>query len=387
MKYTFDITNKKQVIKFEEKDPYNPDNTLKGYINRRQGHLYGALWITHVNNKPCKQLIYSAPKQHYPFDKSKDSEVINWEFPVCDFVELYEKLDGTCIISYVYKDSKGNVFLTYKTRLRPFLGSSKFGNFFELWNEMLEKYPDIINYVFDEYHNCVFEMYGKRNKILIDYDIPLDTKLIFTVNASNGQIYPPTESVVPTMGVPVLESKGMLTTWHEYNVNGQKDLYLKIQDELEVLMKIDEEAKIMKGEEGHVWYFMESGHAKQIKLKPPCVLKYHWSGDAIAYESIYTTVINAFENFDEPKYSDVVGLLQEEFDDSKIEKSRVRIEKILGKVLFDRKYQFKLAGDYNKMGFDINKDKSTCMRWFGKNYPKSEAKRIYNLLKQYEEKE
>jgi len=383
MKCPFDIKNKKQVIKFEEKDPYNPDNTLKGYINRRQGSLYGVLWITHVNNKLCKQLIYSAPKQHYPFDKDD-----NWEFPECDFVELYEKLDGTCIISYVYKDSKGNVFLTYKTRLRPFLGSSKFGNFFELWNEMLKKYPDITNYTFDEYHNCVFEMYGKRNKILIDYDVSLGTKLIFTVNASNGQIYPPTESVKHNINtIPVLESKGMLTTWHKYNVDGQKDLYLGIQEELELSMKIDEEAKIMKGMEGHVWYFMENGYAKQIKLKPPCVLKYHWSGDAIAYESIYTTVINAFENFDKPKYLDVVELLQEEFDDSKIEKSRVRIEKILGKVLFDKKYQFKLAEDYNKMKFDINKDKTTCMQWFGKNYPKSEAKRIYNLLKQYEDKE
>jgi hypothetical protein len=41
--------------------------------------------------------------------------------------------------------------------------------------------------------------------------------------------------------------------------------------------------------------------------------------------------------------------------------------------------------DYNKQGFDINKDKVTCMRWFGKHYPKSEAKRIYQLLKLYEE--
>ena len=135
-----------------------------------------------------------------------------------------------------------------------------------------------------------------------------------------------------------------------------------------------------------MYFLNEEGYATQIKCKPPSVLKFHWSGDAIPYESIYTTVINAFENFDEPKYDDVVSLLLEEFEEGKISKSIVRIKKVLGKVLFNKKYQYLIAKDYRKHKFDINKDKVTCMRWFGKNYPKSEAKRIYNLLKQYEEK-
>lgn len=381
MEPPFDLENKKQVIEFEETDPFNPSNTLRGYVNRRQGHLYGSLYITHVNGKACPQLIYSAPKQHYPFDKDN-----NWIFPDCDYVDMYTKLDGTCIISYTYKDSDGNVFLTFKTRIRPFLGESKYGNFFELWNEMLRKYPHIRNYVFDEYHNCIFELYGKRNKILIDYEVPLDTRLVFTVNASNGQIYPPSDSI-PDENIPMLESDGILTDWNDYNLDGMASNYNRIKDELELGLTIDEDNMIMKGREGYVMYFMKKGHAVQIKNKPPSVLKYHWSGDAIPYESVYTTVINAFENFDEPTYADVVGLLKEEFDDSFIEKSRVRIEKALGRVLFDKKFQFELAEDYKKLGVDINVDKAKVMRWFGQNYPKSQASRIYNLLMQYREKE
>jgi len=378
MECPFDLTNKNQVIEFDEVDPYNPMNQLKGYINRRQGQLYGSLWITHVNGKKCEQLIYSAPKQHYPFDGPSDNRI--WKFPECEYVDIYEKLDGTCIISYVYKDANGDVYLTFKTRLRPFLGSGKYGNFYELWNEMLEKYPVITDYAFDGYHNCVFELYGKRNKILIDYDVPLDTKLLFTVNASNGQIYPPTESATPPRRLSVLKKWGEL----EYEDVDEED-YLDIQQDLEDDLIVDEKNKIMKGSEGQVWYFMKDGHAKQIKCKPPSVLKYHWAGDAIAYESVYTTVINAFENFDEPTFDDVVGLLQEEFDDDKIEKSRVRIEKVLGKVLFDKKYQYLLAKDYREQKFNINLNKRECMRWFGQNYPKSEAHRIFNLLKNYEE--
>jgi len=393
MNCPFDLTSKKQIIEFEEVDPYNTHNIVRGFINRRQGHLYGSLWMTHVNGKKCEQLIYSAPKQHYPFDKDK-----NWEWPECDYIELYEKLDGTCIIAYRYDDAEGNEFYTYKTRLRPFLGTGKYGNFFELWNEMLRKYPNINRICeINHSHHFVFELYGKRNKILIDYDIPLTTKLVFAVERGHGIIYSPNIIQAPTHtghseysswmipeldldGIPILEIDTSIDEWDENEI-----CYIDMQNELEAELQIDEENQIMKGKEGLVWYFIKDDMAVQIKCKPPSVLKYHWSGDAIAYESVYTTVINAFENFDEPTYDDVVGLLKEEFDDDKIEKSRVRIDKVLDKVLFDRKFQSTLAEDYRKHGFDINKDKVTCMQFFGKNYPKSQAHKIYNLLLQYEE--
>jgi len=376
MECPFDLENKNQVIEFEEVDPYNPENILKGYVNRRQGQLYGSLWITHVNGIECPQLIYSAPKQHYPFDKSfKDEKV--YKFPEYDWIEIYEKLDGTCIISYVYKDSNGTPFLTFKTRLRPFLGTSQYGNFFQLWNEMIDKYDTIMSTCFNEMYNFVFELYGKRNKILIDYDIPLDTKLIFMIDTKHG-------TIIPSSWFGDDEGFPVLIGWEEDLTNEEKD-YLEWQSRLENSLEIDEENKIMKGKEGLVWYFIKNGGAVQIKCKPPSVLKYHWSGDAIPYESIYTTVYNAFENFDKPTYEDIVELLKEEFEEGKIDKSRVRIEKTLGRLLFDKKYQHRLAKDYKEQGFDINKDKAECMRWFGKNYPKSEAKRIYRLLKQYEE--
>ena len=379
----FDLTNKNQIIPFSETDPYNPQNTLEGFVNRRQGQLYGALWITKVNGKLCKQLIYSAPKQHYPFNKDNE-----WLFPECDYVDLYEKLDGTCIISYTYKDSKGNQFLTYKTRLRPFLGKGKFGNFFALWNEIREKYPKIDELCTNIGWTFVFELYGKRNKILVDYDVPLDTKLIFMIAKSNGQISPPSiVKISEETTIPVLDCKGMITGWDNYNLEGKKGQYLKIQEELELGLKIDEENKIIKGEEGQVWYFMKEGYAIQIKNKPPTILKYHWSGDALSYESVYTTVINAFENFDSPTYDDVVGLLTEEFDISKIEKSRVRIENTIERVAFDKKIQFEIVEIYNKLGVDINKDKRTVMRHFSTLYPKNQSSRIFTLLNRYVNKE
>lgn len=369
----FDLTNTKQVIEFEDVDPYNPQNTLKGYINRRQGKLYGCLYITHVNNVPCEQVIFSAPKQHYPFDKNNV-----FDFPEYDSIESYEKLDGTCIIAYVYLDSKGNEYSTYKTRLRPFLGQSKFGNFFALWNEILVKNPLISFICKSKSYNHVFELYGKRNKILIDYEEPLTYKCTFAIENSTGDILPPS-SIVPINEIRYTE------LIHKQDSIDAED-YKRKQEELENELEINEEQQIMKGKEGLVMYFIKDGASKQRKCKPVSVLKYHWSGDSIRPESILTTVINAFENFDEPTYDEVVGLLEEEYTIDKIEKSRIRITKILERVLFERKFQSKLVEDYNKLGVDINKDKVTVMRWFGSNYPKSQSKVMFRLLMQYAEK-
>jgi hypothetical protein len=375
MKTPFDIKNKKEVISFKEVDPYNPQNTLEGFVNRRQGQLYGSLWITKVNGKRCPQLVYSAPKQHYPFDKNN-----NWKFPDFDTIECYEKLDGTCIISYSYIDKKGNRFYTYKTRLRPFLGKGKFGNFYALWNEMRTQYPKIDELCNSTSWNFVFELYGKRNKILIEYDEPLSLKFIFMIS-NDGKIVPPS-SIVFCQGtnVPSLSPEATI-------INITPDLYNEMKDQLEKQLIIDEENEILKGKEGYVLYFLKDGNAVQIKNKPPTVLKYHWSGDAVPFESVYTTVVNAFENFDNPTYNDVVGLLLEEFDISKIEKARTRIENTLEKVTFEKKLQFEIVDIYNKLGVDINKDKRTVMRHFATLYPKNQSSRIFTLLNRYVNKE
>lgn len=379
MKEPFDL--KDDVIEFDDTDPYNTENTLRGYVNRKQGQLYGSLYITHVNGKHCPQVIYSAPKQHYPFDKEN-----NWKFPEFDNIELFEKYDGTCIIGYKYHNINKNEFLTYKTRLRPFLGSSKYGNFFAMWNEMLEKYPEINKMCHSYNYNFIFELYGKRNKILIDYAVVLDTKLIFAVHRTTDIIIPPTTiQKFNTYKIPTVQKAKVVGKWQDCTTGVKKELYTSIQDKLESELYIDEENQIMEGKEGYVMYFLKDGNAVQIKNKPPSVLKYHWSGVAIAYESIFTTIINAFENFDEPTYTDIAGLLKEEFTDDKIEKSRIKIMKVLKRVLSDKKFQAELSKHYKKLNVDINDDKVTVMRWFSKHYPKSEAKRIYRLLMQYEE--
>ena len=242
---------------------------------------------------------------------------------------------------------------------------------------MLEKYKEIETLTFNSRYNYVFELYGKRNKILIEYSTPLDTRLLFAINRTDENIIPP--SRIKAKGCPRLYPLKTLNI-KKYSLEKKKNLYTKLKEELEDQLFVDEENKILKGKEGYVLYFIKDDIVTQIKNKPDAVLKYHWGTGAISYESIYTTVVNAFENWDNPTIRDVETLLEEEFSIENIEKSRHRIEKILSKVFEEKKLKLEVIEEYKKLGIDIKKDKGEVMRRMAKIYPKELSSKIYNFL-------
>ena len=366
----------RNVDTFDCIDPYNPPNVVRGYINRSGNSTYGALWITHVNGKECPQMIWSTPKMHYPFgddgfyrvDKSAQAEV-------------YEKYDGTNILAFLYKDADGNSFVSYKTRLRPFLGESKFGDFKRLWDEILDMYKvreAIPSAIKSERMNLSFELYGKRNKILIDYDVPLDYRLLFGITW-DGKVIPPTE--IETDRFP------KATLFDSFPCEHFEEDYKRVREFLNknlivVKVEVDGEEKVesMSGMEGAVLYVVKDG-AVQYKAKPDAVQDIHWAASkGIPYHSIYTTIVNSYEETDEPTYDLIRSLLLEEFDESQIERRRGTIYKMLDSIKFEKKLKAELREEYLRMGFDIKSDKVTCMRHFGKLYYKRLAGKIYSYL-------
>lgn len=362
----------KDVITFDEPDSFNPQNIIKGFINKRHGKLYGSLFITHVNGKPCPQVVYGAPKMRYPFTVDTHEHPEKWDFPQADSVEIYDKLDGTNVTSYKYHDDENNTYLTYKLRRKHCLKKNKYNDFVKLWNEILDMYPSIHEACWKSPHNLSFEMYGKRNKILIDYDVPLDTRLLFMIDKNDNIL----TSQQCSYDIPKL--KPLLTL-----NNIDSDFYIQHQNDLENALEHDKTTGNLKGQEGTVWYFIKDKEVVQIKNKPPTILKLHWEPDVIPFESVKTTVINAFEDFDEPTIDDVNVLLAEEFSWNMIEKSKQRVSKILQQVTKDKKLQYEVAQEYEKLGIDINEDKVAVMRHFGQLYSKDKAGRIFTLLNAY----
>jgi len=365
---------------FNEVDPYNPQNTVNGEIRRSGRKTYGMLRINSVNGKDCYQEIYCTPKMGYPhsdtgfYRTTKDDEIL-----------VYEKYDGTNIFAFGYYDGDGHKYVSYKTRLKPFLGQSKFGDFKSLWDEILAKddLKNTLELLVRTNVNLSFELYGKRNKILIDYPVSLDYVLLFGV-VEDGMILSPSS----IFGAYTTKFK---TPELMNSFSGGDDFenkYTKLREELNsklivVKTTVDGEEKVesMSGLEGAVVYVCgKSGYCVQLKAKPDAVLDIHWAAKGIPYHAIYTTILNAFELSDNPTPQMIDELLKEEFDESDICKRRYTIAKMLSEVRFEKILKLKIFSEYKENNFDIVADKRTCMRWFGERYDKKIAGKIYGHL-------
>lgn len=180
---------------FDFSDPYNEINkSVVGVICRQSDHRYGALVIFTVNGRETtQQVIYCTPKLHYPFSSNPETGERKYHWPDFTDVEIYEKLDGTSICAYSYADADGKRYVTFKTRLTPVLGQSKFGDFKGLWDEVLAKNPNIrcpVPVATGDW-TYIFELYGYKNLILVLYKEPIAARLLFKVLQSNAKAYPP----------------------------------------------------------------------------------------------------------------------------------------------------------------------------------------------------
>ncbi len=362
----------KDLQPFETPDPIHPQHTLKGYISRKSDHRYGAVAITHINNKDAYQLLYATPKQHYPF--GKDGKFI---FPRAKEVEVYEKFDGTNVCAYQYH-FENNTFQTYKLRLFPVLRNSKFGNFLDLWLEMLEKYPQLSSICNTNKCSVSFELYGNRNTHLITYPAPLDIALLFGVDAGARIISP---SKLDNLDIPVAKKLAHITSGNQLVTQ-----YKQLQTETENTNTQNPDETI-NGSEGAVWYLLdEKGTTTQFKCKPESVEQIHWGTGAIDENVIKATAHNVLETEDTITYEATVELLKEEFSEEQIEISDARIRKVVTLLVEWYAFNREVLEIYENMDVSFHEDKGTVMRAMSKHFPKTAMKKVGYILKNTRDK-
>jgi len=369
----FDLDNKR-VTKFECQDSFNKGNTIEGYLCRIYDIRYGMLYIEFVNGVYCPQWIWATPKIKYPFDKTGVYSKID-----VDRIEMYEKMDGVNVLSYIYEDKAGKRYVTYKTRLTPIVRDGKFGRFEKMWRDVLKMYPKIPKFCLDNEVNASFEMHGYRKTILIRYDFPLDAKLLFC-RSHDGRIHPPTKYDLIKYGLKSAELYRVIENFDSFEAE-----YKKAEEELNQQLKVTEvenDDDIVEGWEGMVWYNIKDEEVLLLKCKPDYVRYIHFlmSGGVPKY-SIYTTCMNAFESKDEPTLAYVLELLREEYEEQYIQKKIRSIESIYNMVYAKMVLKAEVIGIYETQSeFNIKKDKGKVMRYFSERYSKKMMSRIYNIL-------
>ena len=349
--------------KFDAVDTFN-NNKLVGRICREHGDTYGSLYIEQVNSRKAEQLIYCVPKLHYPFDKND-----NWHFPKALKIERYEKLDGTSIFQYRYTDSNNRSYITYKTRLLPVLGNSRFGPFLDMWQEILRLNPDIATLPDKLNMNLAYELWGARNPHLIKYEVPLVASLLFA-RSVNGLLPP---SLIAQNIARTADFRGLVNT--EYI-----EAYKSVQSEINATLRENDD-KTISGSEGEVWYLQdEFKNWSLIKCKPELIEAIHFSSGGIPKNTIWSTCENALENWDDPTVENIYQLLLEEFTADKVEKAFYSIKAILEEVKVNHVIVENVMYEYKKQGLNVLTERNDTMRGLSKILDKDSMRKAYAII-------
>ncbi len=342
---------------------------LEGYLSLKPDFRYGALALLKVGGQEAPQRILATPKLRYPFDRAGA-----FHFPSVRQIDIYEKIDGTNIFVYQFKDAQGNSHVTYKLRLHPVLRNGKWGSFLDMWNEMLKRYPQIPELPVINRCSLSFELYGSRNSHLMLYDTPLDCALLFGVD-TNGRYRSIDE--IDRLGVPVPTHFGHLKAGED-----PVAAYGRIREKLQATIQSQDDEKL-KGLEGAVWYVTTANMERVLfKCKPESVEAIHWKG-GINKSAVMATCWNLLETDDFLEYGKLERLFLEEYSQAEIDAFREHIDTCIADVSEELNFRNLVLEAYAKIGIKLASDKASVMRKLSTEFPKTLMKKVFTLISRY----
>jgi len=353
---------------FDVVDPFS-ELRLEGYLSLKPDHRYGALALLKVNERNAAQRILATPKLHYPFDRAG-----TFRFPPVRKIDIYEKIDGTNVFAYLFKDAENRWHVTYKLRLHPVLRNGKWGRFLDMWKEMLKRYPQIPE--LPNINRCAlsFELFGARNALLMVYETPLACALLFGVEP-DGRYRSIDE--LDCGDVPVPTHLGALTA-------GEDPIaaYARIREKLQSTIQTRDDDRL-SGYEGAVWYVTTTRMERVLfKCKPESVEAIHWKG-GINKGAVMATLWNMLETDDILAYGKLEQLLLEEYSQEEIDAFRSHIDACMAAVNEELAFREQVLTAYNRVGIRLSEDKARVMRKLSEQFPRAMMKKVYTLISMY----
>lgn len=351
---------------FAQEDPFN-GNFVEGLLNPSHGDDYGSLQIQKVNGNrlPAPLLVRCTPKLHYPFTAGG-----NWVFPSAQFIRSYVKLDGTNVFGFVYVDAHGKEYVSYKSRLSPFLADGRFGPFLSMWKEMRATYRSLDIEV-RRFRGLSMELYGSRNRHLIHYsDALLDIAVLFCRHKDT--ILDPMQ--LSGLSLPTAKLVSEITKDYIYS-------YKQEQETFGWRLQRTEEGYFL-GDEGTVWYLLDTmGTMHLFKCKPEQIEAIHWAAGGISEGSIRATVLNVLESQDDITFDAVIALLLEEYPQQDIEKAQLMIKRVINEEQGRAVLKADVLSTFSSLGSPWAPDtKRAVLRALSTHFPRSSMGKVYGVL-------
>jgi hypothetical protein len=364
---------------FDETDPFNSIR-VKGYISRQRDSRYGALVIYYADGNIDAHVVWGTPKFAYPFDRTG-----RISFPDVRSIEVYEKIDGTNILGFTYPVRGSQPAVSYKTRLRPFVGNSAAGRFLSLWSDVLSSYPAISALVANAGGSVGFELYGARNEHLIRYDVPLDTRVLYRVRPG-GHLEPPSE--FDTYNIPSARRVINLRLEARASPPDLVSLYQQHKADLSSLLRRTDEG-VYIGLEGYMWYaeLAGGGRWQAFKCKPNEIEAIHFAARGINKNDIlhaaWRVVEDSTDLDDSSLIRDTARMLEEDWSEAEVSKVRSLIPDVLSELKDELRFRADCIEAYRKLqarGLSIKTHKPEVLRHLSSLFPAHLMRKVYSLL-------
>lgn len=170
----------------------------------------GSLLLTHVGGKVLNkfQLIYGVPKLRYPYTEK------SWATKKTQLPEysqnhpadshqylLLTKWNGANILFFKYRDHRGDIRISAKSKGSATLANSQYGDFLDLTFDALglkrgskitRDNTPLLKPLWDniEWQSISFELCGQKEPHLVHYDFDIALKPLFCTMFRNGNIVP-----------------------------------------------------------------------------------------------------------------------------------------------------------------------------------------------------
>lgn len=383
----------KNVIEFEETTPQG--NRIKGTILLNHGSFHGSLLINEINGEPTEQFIRGFPKIKYYEEDIPLSEYFD--------MEVYEKLDGTCVGFYQLLSPIGfPIEIVPKSRQKAVLD--------EHFQEMLKHCPThlLYNKSWSPVNPDIvfYEMFGMLNEHTIKHkQTYIDLRLI---GAARDDYMLPTGALkvlsihfqipMPKHFATVTPIKEILTdTVRGYNVNFNGNIFdmgtgthtIDGQEMTDTIKKELDLRNKMYSEyhdgdiyyEGVVMQNCHDGYNHYLKIKPDSFFEFEGKTQLnVPISEIRKEVIKIInENIDgfNEKYNEkstmklITEYLQEEYSEEDVQHDKT--QKVIKKEL--RKYIDSISDkSINRIVDELmenypEESPSELMRMFARSYP------------------
>lgn len=352
-----------------------------GYLCRQESEKLGALALTHVDGKERLEFIYAMPKIHYPYQLDREGvpqiaiplpqNVIDARFTV--------KLDGTAIIWYGLTDTDGNVLeVIPRTRLQPILAPSRWGDWNALLNDVLPDRSGVERAVREQKVVLAFELWGKRNPHLIQYDVPLKLTLHTAIRHKKIVSHRLLADFATRYGFELVESIEVAKP----DTESLAAAYRRWQATMEAHNQAAGEGVYV--EEGAILVLSTAETATYFKCKPKDIEEIHWAqGAHISRELVQQALNKMLENaydFDNGNIADVMTELENDFDPKEVEGERELIERVWREFVLELQKRAWLKHLVDESGLNP-RDAPNLLRHLSKHYQKKEMSWVYGTVK------